>query len=188
METNIKNHIAADLCNRCGLYVGTYHKYNCGSLAGAWLDMETFDTAEEFFAVCRELHADEHDPEFMLQDYTGIPECLYGESMGAAEIENIIEYANLTDEEQWMFDAYDKVEGFVGKKMSVDEFLSEAKDCCMGEFNTFEDFANQLADETIEAYQDKIPEFFTLYFDYEAHARSMRGYYSSMNGYVFMKK
>lgn len=55
------------------VYVGTYHKYNCGSIAGAWLDLTDFDSSEEFYERCRELHANEADPEFMFQDWEGIP-------------------------------------------------------------------------------------------------------------------
>jgi antirestriction protein len=35
------------------VYVGTYHKYNCGSIAGAWLDLTDFDSSEEFYALPR---------------------------------------------------------------------------------------------------------------------------------------
>ena len=38
------------------VYVGTYHKYNCGSLFGAWLDLTTFASYEDFCEVCRFLH------------------------------------------------------------------------------------------------------------------------------------
>ncbi|BCY55770.1 hypothetical protein TUM12130_52080 (plasmid) [Klebsiella pneumoniae] len=55
------------------VYVGTYHKYNCGSIAGAWLDLTDFDSSEEFYERCRELHANEADPEFMFRDWEGIP-------------------------------------------------------------------------------------------------------------------
>ncbi|MDW4788605.1 antirestriction protein ArdA, partial [Escherichia coli] len=34
------------------VYVGTYHKYNCGSIAGAWLDLTDFDSSEEFYGHC----------------------------------------------------------------------------------------------------------------------------------------
>ena len=44
----------------CGLYVGTYAKYNAGSIEGMWIDLETYSDAEEFFEVCRALHSDEN--------------------------------------------------------------------------------------------------------------------------------
>ena len=67
------------------LYVGTYAKYNAGSIAGAWLDLDKFKDAEEFEATCRRLHKDERDPEFMFQDVETDPGCdwqegLYSES------------------------------------------------------------------------------------------------------------
>ncbi|ENL7341889.1 antirestriction protein ArdA, partial [Escherichia coli] len=55
------------------VYVGTWHKYNCGSIAGRWFDLTTFDDERDFFAACRALHQDETDPELMFQDYEGFP-------------------------------------------------------------------------------------------------------------------
>ena len=67
------------------LYVGTYAKYNRGSLAGAWLDLDKFKNADEFAAACRRLHKDESDPELMFQDVETDAGCdwqegLYSES------------------------------------------------------------------------------------------------------------
>ncbi len=50
------------------LYVGTYSKYNSGSLFGQWLDLDDYDTKEDFLEACYELHNDEEDPELMFQD------------------------------------------------------------------------------------------------------------------------
>ena len=38
------------------VYVGTYGKYNNGSLFGAWLDLSDYADKEEFYEACRELH------------------------------------------------------------------------------------------------------------------------------------
>ena len=43
------------------VYVGTYGKYNAGSLFGEWLDLSDYSDKEEFYDACRELHKDE-DP------------------------------------------------------------------------------------------------------------------------------
>lgn len=51
------------------LYVSTYAKYNSGSLAGAWLDLNDYPNADAFEKACRKLHRDERDPELMFQDY-----------------------------------------------------------------------------------------------------------------------
>lgn len=51
------------------IYVGTYRKYNEGSIYGEWLTLSDYSDLDEFYAACRELHADEDDPEFMFQDF-----------------------------------------------------------------------------------------------------------------------
>ena len=50
------------------VYVGTYNKYNNGSLFGKWLDLSDYSDK------------DEQEPEFMFQDYENIPETLISES------------------------------------------------------------------------------------------------------------
>ena len=62
------------------VYVGTYNKYNNGSLFGKWLDLSDYSGKDEFLEACRELHEDEQDPELMFQDIENIPEALISES------------------------------------------------------------------------------------------------------------
>ena len=62
------------------VYVGTYGKYNNGSLFGAWLDLSDYSDKEDFYEACRELHKDEEDAEYMFQDWENVPENLIGES------------------------------------------------------------------------------------------------------------
>ena len=42
--------------SEASVYVGTYGKYNNGSLFGAWLDLSDYADKEEFYEACRELH------------------------------------------------------------------------------------------------------------------------------------
>jgi len=55
------------------VYVGTYGKYNNGSLFGAWLDLSDYSDKEDFYEACRELHKDEEDAEYMFQDWVEKP-------------------------------------------------------------------------------------------------------------------
>ena len=59
--------------NTISVYVGTWGKYNGGSLHGEWIDLSDFDTPEEFKKYCHEkLHADENgEAELMFQDVEG---------------------------------------------------------------------------------------------------------------------
>ena len=62
------------------VYVGTYRKYNEGSIDGKWLKPADYTTKWNFVKACKELHADEHDPEFMFQDYENVPAGMISES------------------------------------------------------------------------------------------------------------
>ena len=71
------------------VYVGTYGSYNSGSLFGAWLNLDEYKNKDEFYAACRELHKRETDPEFMFQDYEGVPSWMIGESWIDPELWNM---------------------------------------------------------------------------------------------------
>ena len=58
------------------VYVGTYAKYNNGSIEGAWIALADCKDYDDFLAKCREIHKDEHDPEFMIQDTSAMPDGL----------------------------------------------------------------------------------------------------------------
>ena len=66
--------------NEPSIYVGTYRKYNNGSLRGAWIDLTEYNTKSAFYNHIQKLHADEDDPEYMFQDFENFPACFYGES------------------------------------------------------------------------------------------------------------
>jgi antirestriction protein len=55
------------------VYVGTYSKYNNGSIFGKWVDLSNFNDLKGFWDYCKELHKDERDPEFMFQDWENDP-------------------------------------------------------------------------------------------------------------------
>jgi len=58
------------------VYVGTYKKYNEGSLKGGWLNLADYASYGDFLKACKSLHKDERDPEFTIQDNEGFPDGL----------------------------------------------------------------------------------------------------------------
>lgn len=58
------------------VYVGTYGKYNGGSLAGGWIALKDCKDYKQFLSKCRALHKGERDPEYMIQDSEGFPDGL----------------------------------------------------------------------------------------------------------------
>lgn len=74
------------------VYIGTYAKYNNGSIAGKWIDLSKCDNYEAFVNACREAHKDEKDPEFMIQDHSDMPDGLAcGEWLSREEFNDIKE-------------------------------------------------------------------------------------------------
>ena len=66
----------ATTLSAASVYVGTYAKYNNGSLSGAWLNLSDYSDKEEFYEACRELHKDEEDVEYMLREIPPIVDYL----------------------------------------------------------------------------------------------------------------
>jgi len=179
-----------------GVYCGTYKKYNEDSLFGMWIDLEACSDAEEFFEVCRELHKDEADPEFMFQDFQGFPKELYHESMNEDDVEKIIAFLQLDDDEREMIKAYCECTG--ADIDDFEDFVDTAKDSNCGQWDSFQQFADEQADEMLDEYEAACEHEYTCkgaagmiaelrkYFDYEAFARNLQTDFSvSENGYIF---
>lgn len=158
------------------LYVGTYGKYNSGSLYGMWVDLATFSNYQEFIEFCRLLHWDERDPELMFQDFEGFPEEWYSEcGIGEKTFDLIVEYALLSDDDKEMVDAYATCTG--------ERDIDAARDNHLGQWDSEEDFAYHIFDE-MYAYQ--MPESLQHYFDIKRLASDLFDFdYYFENGHVF---
>ena len=166
------------------VYVGTYGKYASGSLRGVWLDLTTFDDYDEFLAVCRYIHRDEADPEFMAQDFEGFPREWYTEGfMSEREFDLIKEFAELDDKEREAFEVY--VSAFGSSKDDCGIF-DDFREAYQGEWSSEEEFAEQLAEDC--CMLDNVPESVKVYFDYAAFARDLfiSDYYFD-SGFVFRR-
>lgn len=141
------------------VYVGTYAKYNSGSIAGAWLDLEKYSDAGEFICACAELHKDEVDPELMFQDYEGFPKGFYSESCIKSELWDWLE---LDESDRNLLAAYQDA---VDEKGDIDD----ARDAFHGIHDSAADFAADWYEQTGDA--DKIPEMLRCHIDWESVAR-----------------
>ena len=91
------------------LYVGTYHKYNCGSIEGKWLTLSDYSDKKEFLEACAELHSDERDPEYMFQDCEDFLDGWYSECIVP---EGIWDFLDLDEEDQKKFYLYSQATGY----------------------------------------------------------------------------
>ena len=166
------------------VYVGTYGKYNSGSLRGVWLDLTTFADYDEFLAVCRYIHRDEADPEFMAQDFTDFPREWYTEGfMSEREFDVIQEFAKLDDDDKEAFEVYVAAFGSSRDDVSIFDNFREAY---QGKWDSEEDFTYNLVDEI--GFLQGVPDSVANYFDYAAFARDLfiDDYYFD-SGFVFRR-
>ena len=166
------------------VYVGTYGKYNSGSLRGVWLDLTTFADYDEFLAVCRYIHRDEADPEFMAQDFEGFPREWYTEGfMSEREFDLIREFAELDDDEREAFEVY--VAAF-GSSRDDSTIFDNFREAYCGKWSNEEEYAEQFAEDC--CMLEGAPEFLKSYFDYKAFARDLfiDDYYFD-SGFVFRR-
>jgi antirestriction protein len=144
------------------LYVGTYAKYNSGSINGAWLDLDDYSDKDAFLVACKELHKDEPDPEFMFQYYEGFPRSYYSES---SVHEKLWDWIELDDDDKTLLEAYIE-------NVNQDGDIDQARDAFMGKADNEAAFAEQWLQDTCGL--DGVPDHLKNYIDYEAYARDMR--------------
>ena len=128
------------------VYVSTYAKYNRGSIEGGWLDLDDYDDISDFISACRDLHSDESDPEFMIQDREGFPDRL---SSCEYVTQQMIDYAKLDDIDREILAAYVDYSGddaatiddaqnhWCGGYDSFSELVDERVDFLLGEYKGF---------------------------------------------------
>ena len=155
--------------NTVSIYVGTYSKYNQGSLFGAWIDLTDL-TEEEFNQKCIELHKDEQDPEFMFQDF----------DIEFDSLRNLVSESGIDSDFWELKDNFNEVKDYCLEAFDI--FISNGhpadankfKDAYRGhcnEYNIEQAFGEQIADEM--GYIQEIPEHLRYYFDFEAFGRDL---------------
>lgn len=149
------------------IYVGTYKKYNEGSLFGRWLTLSDYSDKEEFYDACKELHSDEEDAEFMFQDWEGIPEGLISESWISEAVFELIGQADIIKDMD-AFLAFVPFAGFSFEEEEVGYLFSKFSDCYHGRYDSEEDYVTVLVDECYN-----LPEIVRTYFDYEKYRKDL---------------
>jgi antirestriction protein len=157
------------------IYVGTYAKYNNGSIFGEWVDLEIYDTKEDFFEYCKELHSDEEDPEFMFQDYENIPKKLISE---CSLSDNLFDYVEaIKDMEDETIEAFGLFldDKDINEDTDFEELMQEFRNEYQGYYNGSEGTEVEFAYKYIEEHGilNEMPEHLQYYFDYKAYANDL---------------
>ena len=163
------------------VYCGTVKKYAEGNLNGKWMKLSDYKNCDEFLDACRKLHADEKHPELFFEDWQNIPAPFISETCIAPcfwDVMNELDESEHDAFAEWAEYALIEDDTY-GDKNLVELF----RDSYMGRYDTEEDFAEEIADETMD-----IPENIRYYFDYGAFARDIFiNDYVFADGYVFAR-
>ena len=127
------------------VYVGTYGKYNDGSIQGAWMDLLDYPDKEAFYTACRELHKDEEDPEFMFQDFECFPKQWYSESHINDAFWDLKD--DLSGMSEDMYNAFLAFMDVHGPDDIDADALTDFRERFQGFYESKRDFAFQLAEE-----------------------------------------
>lgn len=156
------------------IYVGTYARYNNGSIAGQWIELDRFGSAQEFYEVCQNLHSDELDPEFMFQDWENIPDRYIGESYMNSDYWEYLQFTQST----YMDD--DAVTVGVALQIPLDEL----EDRYYGHYDSDTDLAYDYVEST--GMLSEMSENLQAHFDYERFGRDLACEFYVEDGHYFM--
>lgn len=169
-----------------GVYVGTYRKYNNGSLYGMWVDLEACGDEDTFMDVIKQLHYDEKDPEYMYQDFQCFPRKFYEESH--LDLEGIFEWLEHDENERDIIEAY-----WSDRDDDVD--MQTILDRYVGKDLDFEDMAREEVEMTLAQYtapsygygkRCEIPSWILNNIDYKGVADDLfESYFECGDGYWF---
>src|SRR5690606_9158610 len=130
------------------VYVGTYAKYNDGSIFGEWLTLSDYADKDEFYDARRELHNDEEDPEFMFQDYENIPNGIIGGSWIRDRMIEVVKALEDIDETCkqafliWCDNGHRKL-----SESDIDDLISDFDIEYLGEYKDEADFAYEQVEQ-----------------------------------------
>ena len=169
---------------KVSIYVGTYNKYNCGSLFGKWLDLSDYSTIEEFYEEIRKLHKDEEDPEFMFQDY----ECpdLFNQMGLISEChlsDNIYQVMEAIDNSCCDIDVIEAYSSAVGcHNEDIEDIIEKIEESYQGKYNSDCDFVQQLLEDCGDI-PENLPSY--IHIDWERTAYDIMMDYSTSDNHYF---
>jgi len=168
--------------SEAAIYVGTYAKYNSGSLFGKWLKLSEFANLEEFHAACAKLHKDEEHPEYMFQDDENIPSNLINEGKLSAkffEVREAIESLDNGEDEAFLIWANQGRHDL--SEEDIDELIALFKEKYIGCYSSEIEFVKEYV-----LGRHELSAFMKTYFDYELYTNDLfNNEYWFESGHVF---
>lgn len=163
-EAQLKKHLGS---KGIAVFVDTYKKYHEGIDGGEWVDLETFDSGEEFFDFCvNVLHNDEKSPELMFADYNFIEHSAFGECGDLYLAKLLIEFVKYDEDDRQKIVEYLEYHSCGVCEESLDDILDKCLYC-----GDFMEYANEMAEDMLDCYN--VPDEIRCYFDYDKFAHRL---------------
>jgi antirestriction protein len=169
------------------IYVGTYGKYNGGSIKGEWLDLTKYANKKAFVKACKKLHKGEHDPEYMYQDYEGILTDMPKDWIGESHLSDIVfEFIAAYKDDEEKGEAFLNWKSHTGYTGELDYLIGLFDEAYEGKYDSEKAYAEYLAGEMGYYAAMKKAGLNECYFDEEAYARDLfMGDYFYSDGVVY---
>lgn len=154
------------------VWVGCLHCYNNGRLVGGWFEADERDSLDDIEEVHDRADAPltESCEELWVMEHENVPE--KGEMSTVTADEWLSAYEEIDDDDQW--------EAFCGWVQDTGNDVSSSGDFLdhyQGLYHSTEDFAQELAEETMD-----IPESMSAYFDYDKWTNDVMMDYTAVDG------
>lgn len=173
------------------IYVGTYHKYNNASIAGEWLNLCDFDDYGQLLEKVKVIHADEEDPELMVQDSEYLPDSLYRESWYSDTVKKWLDYASFVKEDPDRQEALDiYINNCLGSPINqeMSQIIDSFEQSYCGHHNaSFYPLRDYLEELRYEEYERAIADypFIANGFSWKEYAESLEDCYWEKDGHIF---
>jgi antirestriction protein len=143
------------------IYVASLEAYNQGRMVGDWITPTDYLSFEKFNNAIEV--ATEYADEVAVHDYDGI-----NLSNEYPDFEELYYFCHAL-EDSWLDNevilAYAE---YTGEELN-NELIAKAEECYIGTFSSFQEYADDFADEQLHNTDD----FLKNYFDYESHAKDL---------------
>lgn len=143
------------------IYVASLEAYNQGRMVGDWITPTDYLSFEKFNNAIEV--ATEYADEVAVHDYDGI-----NLSNEYPDFEELYYFCHAL-EDSWLDNevilAYAE---YTGEELN-NELIAKAEECYVGTFSSFQEYADDFADEQLHNTDD----FLKNYFDYESHAKDL---------------
>ena len=161
-----------------GVYFANLSAYVSGRMVGKWVYPLLYDNLADFLVAIEEATKDdtEYADEVAVHDYDNFPDMgEYPDHESIYNLAHAIDESHLDDE---VLIKYFK-DHYSNNFEELTDHIKDIENAYVGEYESFEEYANQIADSDIESLVNKDAQQFVFnYFDYDAHAINLEYSYN----------